>query len=137
MTVNQVTNRITLTRALILAIFAALSWALCGSIVFIGRQFWSMETTLIIHALGVPVISFAVSWLYFTYFHYTTPLQTAVIFTLTAIFLDVIVVATFIEGSYAMFASFIGTWLPFALMFLTTYVTGTWIGKRLERNLVA
>jgi hypothetical protein len=41
------------------------------------------------------------------------------------IFVDVFVVALFIEQSLAMFASFIGTWLPLALIFMATYLKGT------------
>ena len=96
----------------------------------IGRQIWTMETTLIVYAIGSAIIAVALSLIYFTYFAYTTPLQTATIFTLSAILLDVIIVATFIEKSYEMFASPIGTWIPFALMFLATYLTGSLIAKR-------
>ena len=35
--------------------------------------------------------------------------------------LDVFVVAPLFEGSYAMFRSVIGTWLPFAAIFLASW----------------
>jgi hypothetical protein len=130
MSTNQLATRITPSAAVIIAIHAFVAWFLCGAIVIVGRQIWSIETTLIIHALGVPVVFVVVSWIYFTYFHFTTPLQTAAIFTLSAILLDVVIVATFVERSFEMFTSFIGTWLPFALMFLTTYLIGTMIQRR-------
>ena len=130
MSTNQLTTRFTPTAAAIIAAHAFVAWILCGAIVIVGRQIWTIETTLIIHALGVPIIILVVSWIYFTYFHFPTPLQTAAIFTLSAIMLDVVIVATFVEGSYEMFTSFIGTWLPFGLMFLTTYLVGTLIQKR-------
>jgi hypothetical protein len=112
--------RITLKVVAILAVHAVVAWALCGAIVFVGRQLWTMETTLIIHAIGAPIIAAGVSISYFTYFNYTTPVQTAAIFVLSAISLDFIVVATLIEKSYEMFTSPIGTWIPFALMFAAT-----------------
>ncbi|HSG17338.1 MAG TPA: hypothetical protein VLE70_13580 [Anaerolineae bacterium] len=114
----------------IIAAHALVAWAVCGAIVFVGRQIWTMETTLVVHAIGVPIVFVIVSVIYFTYFNYTTPLQTATIFTLSAIFLDLIVVASIIEKSYAMFSSIIGTWIPFGLMFLTTYLVGNLIAKR-------
>jgi hypothetical protein len=42
----------------------------------------------------------------------------------TIIVLDAVVVATQFERSYAMFRSLIGTWLPFAAMFLASWVGG-------------
>jgi hypothetical protein len=119
----------------IIAAHALVLWILCGAIVMIGRQIWTMETTLIVHAIGAPIIAAVISLIYFTFFNYTTPLQTATIFTLSAISLDVIIVASLIERSFAMFASPIGTWIPFALMFVATYLTGSLITKRKARQL--
>jgi hypothetical protein len=119
----------------IIVAHAVVLWILCGAIVMIGRQIWTMETTLIIHAIGSPIIAVTLSLIYFTYFNYTTPLQTATIFTLSAILLDVIIVATFIEKSFEMFTSPIGTWIPFALIFLATYLIGSLITKRKARQL--
>jgi hypothetical protein len=133
---KQTHSQITLTAIVIIAAHALVAYVFCGAIVFIGRQFWTMETTLIVHAIGVPVVYFFVSLIYFTYFSYTTPLQTAAIFTLSAILLDVIIVATIIERSYDMFGSLIGTWIPFGSMFLTTYLVGILITKR-KANQVA
>jgi hypothetical protein len=53
------------------------------------------------------------SLLYVKRFACTTPLRTAVAF-----------LATVFEGSYAMFASPLGTWIPFALIVAATYLTG-------------
>jgi hypothetical protein len=133
---RQTNSHITPTAIVIIAAHALVAWVLCGAIVIVGRQIWTMETTLIVHALGVPVIFLFVSLIYFTYFSYTTPLQTATIFTLSAIMLDLTVVATIIERSYAMFGSLIGTWIPFGLMFLTTYLIGRLITKRKASQVV-
>jgi hypothetical protein len=114
----------------VIAAHTLVAYALCGAIIFIGRQIWSIETTLVVHAIGVPIVFLFVSLIYFTYFNYTTPMQTAAIFTLSAIVLDLILVATIIEKSYEMFGSLIGTWIPFASMFLTTYLIGSLITRR-------
>jgi len=119
----------------IIAAHALVLWILCGAIVMIGRQVWTMETTLIVHAIGSPIIATVLSLIYFTYFDYTNPLQTATIFTLLAILLDVIIVASLIEKSFEMFTSLIGTWIPFALIFLATYLTGSQVAKRKARQM--
>jgi hypothetical protein len=100
----------------------------------IGPTLLTMETTLIIHAIGAPVIFAAVSWNYFKRFGYTTPLQTALIFTGFVIFMDAFLVALLIMGSFEMFASILGTWLPFALIFTSTYLMGQYL--RAERPVI-
>lgn len=135
MNYEQTRPTVTPAAVAIIAVHGVVLWALCGAIVMIGRQLWTMETTLIVHAIGAPILAVLVSLVYFTYFNYTSPLQTATIFTLSAISLDVIIVATFIEKSFDMFRSPIGTWIPFALMFLATYLTGSLIARRRARQL--
>ena len=109
---------------MIILVHAFVGWALCGAIIGIGRQIMSMETTLIVHAIGVPLIFVMLSFIYFKQFNYTTPLQTAIIFLAFVVGMDVFVIAPFVEKSFAMFASILGTWIPFALIFLATYLTG-------------
>lgn len=130
MNVEQRSRSIGIKEVIIILVHGIVGWALCGSIVAIGREIWTMETTLIVHAIGAPIIAGTLSLIYFTYFNYTTALQTAAIFVLTAIFLDLTVVATLIEKSYEMFASLIGTWIPFGLMFLATYLVGSLLANR-------
>jgi hypothetical protein len=38
--------------------------------------------------------------------------------------MDFFVVAMLINRSFEMFASLLGTWIPFALIFASTYLTG-------------
>jgi len=104
--------------------------ALCWATMGIGRAVTSMETTLIIHLIGAPIFAFVVSAFYFKRFNYTTPLQTAAVFISVILFLDFFVVALMIEKSLEMFASPIGTWIPFTLIFVSTYLTGVYAGKR-------
>jgi hypothetical protein len=127
MNVSQERKALDLKAAVIIAIHGIVGWALCGSIVMIGREFWPMDTTLIIHA---PIIAGGLSLIYFNFFNYTSPLQTAAIFVGIAILMDLVVVALLIEKSFEMFASLIGTWIPWALMFISTYLVGSQIAKR-------
>jgi hypothetical protein len=118
--------------AVILA-HAVVGCGLCGAIMGIGRSVTSLENTLIVHAIGAPVIFGLISLLYFRRFGYTTPLQTALVFLGFVAFMDAFVVALFLEKSFDMFTSVLGTWIPFALIFLSTYLTGICVGGRTRR----
>jgi len=111
-------------KLLILLAHAFTGWGLCGAIVGIGRNVTSMQVTLIVHAVGAPVIFVVISLIYYKWFHDTTALQTAAAFVLFVIFMDVFVVALLIEKSFEMFSSILGTWLPFVLIFAAVYITG-------------
>ena len=102
-------------------------------LMFAGMNLLSLEQALVVHAVGAPLIAGLVAWVYFKQFHYTTPLSTVGLFTGIVIFMDVFVVALLIEQSFTMFASFVGTRLPFALIFVAAYLTGRYIITRLER----
>jgi hypothetical protein len=108
----------------IIILLGALGWALCGAIMFIGMSVIDLQTTLIVHAIGAPIIFSLISLFYFTRYNFTTPLQTATAFFLIVILLDFFIVALIINRSFDMFRSPLGTWIPFGLIFLSTYLTG-------------
>jgi len=99
-------------------------WALCGATIGIAFQITSHGTAIIIHAIGAPIIALIISLHYYKKYNFTNPAPTAVIFVLLIIALDAGVVAPFIEKSYEMFTSGLGTWILFGLIFLSTYLTG-------------
>ncbi len=109
--------------AIILA-HAFLGWLLCFATIGIGMAVTTMNNTLIIHAILAPLFFAVISYFYFRRFNFTTPLQTAVIFLGFVILMDFFVVALLINRSFEMFTSLLGTWIPFALIFLSTYLTG-------------
>jgi hypothetical protein len=109
-------------KILIVLAFGFVVWAFYGALVGVGRQFMSMDKTLIVHAIGAPVGAAAASWLYFRKFDYTSPLTTAIIFVATSLMLDVFVVALLIEKSFGMFTSVIGVWIPQMLIFAATFL---------------
>ncbi|MEE9465560.1 MAG: hypothetical protein V3W14_08340 [Candidatus Neomarinimicrobiota bacterium] len=111
-------------QALVVLAHGIVGWAWCGALIGIGRQLFSMEAALIIHAIGGPLGFSLIAWFYFRRFGYTTPLQTAAAFLGVVVTLDLLLVAPVFEGSYAMFTSTLGTWLPFALIFTAVNVTG-------------
>ncbi len=118
------------SRSIVILAHAFAGWALCGAIIGIGREITSLENTLIIHAIGAPIIFAAISLNYFKKFSYTNPLQTAVIFVSFVIFMDFFIIALMVEKSFDMFKSILGTWIPFILIMLSTYLTGIYSLKK-------
>ena len=103
---------------------AFVGWALCFATMGIGMALTTLQNTLVIHAVGAPIFFIIVSLIYFRKFNYTAPLQTALIFVGFVIVVDFFIVALLINRSLDMFASLLGTWIPFALIFASTYFTG-------------
>ena len=118
-----------ISKGIIILIFAFIGWALCAGVMGIGMKITSLDRTLITHAIAAPIIFTGLSMIYFNFFNFTTPLVTAIIFVSFVILMDVLVVAFLINKSFEMFKSFIGTWLPFILIFLATYLTGLYLVK--------
>jgi hypothetical protein len=115
-------------RILILLAHALVGWGLCGAIMGVARKRTTMRRALEIHAVGAPIVFVLVSALYFGAFGYTSPLTTACVFVGVVISMDAVVVAPLIEKSFEMFGSVAGTWLPFGLIFVATYLTGVTMG---------
>ena len=117
-------NKLNFKKIIIVIIHAFVVWALCGATIAVGRSITTMGTILIIHAIVAPIFAFIVSLFYYKKFNYTTPIWTAIIFLLVVIAMDAGLVAPVFEKSYDMFRSMLGTWIPFTLIFLSTYITG-------------
>ncbi len=126
---------LTLRQASILLIHGLVGWALCGAVMGLGMALSTLQTTLIVHAIAAPIFFTVIGWIYFTRFRYTTPLQTGVAFLLIVVFMDFFLVALIINRSLEMFTSLLGTWIPFALIFLSTYLTGLYVEAREPRTL--
>jgi hypothetical protein len=108
----------------VIFVHAFVGWALCTASMVIGMATMSIDSALIVHAIAAPIIFTTISLIYFNKFNYTSPLVTALIFVSFVIVVDFFVVALLINRSLEMFASLLGTWIPFALIFTSTYVTG-------------
>jgi hypothetical protein len=107
---------------------------LCFATIGVGMAVASLDTALIIHAIAAPVYFVGISLVYFRRFNYTSPLQTAIVFIAFVMSLDFFVVALLINHSLAMFGSLLGTWIPFALIFLATWLTGLFSKTALLRS---
>src|SRR5512138_895581 len=102
----------TINKTLILLAHAFVGWALCAATMGIGMAVTTLDHTLIIHAIGAPIFFCGVSFVYFLTF---------------VVAMDFFLVAMLINHSFEMFTSILGTWLPFALIFTSTYLTGYFI----------
>lgn len=103
---------------------AIVGWALCGATIGIARKITTLRDALVIHAVATPIIFTILSSIYFGLFGGIRPATTAAIFVVIVVSLDALVVAPLIEKSFDMFRSILGTWLPFALIFLAAWLTG-------------
>jgi hypothetical protein len=127
----------TIKKLAILLLHAFIGWLLCAATMGIGMAVMSLENALITHAVGAPFFFAGVSLIYFCKFNYTTPLQTAIVFIGFVVAVDFFVVALLINGSLEMFTSLLGTWIPFALIFAATYLTGLFVTKHAENRAIA
>ncbi len=104
--------------------YGVAGWALCaavmGGLLAIGPA-WLAIT---LHAIAAPLIFLAISIRYFGARGAREPIPVALAFTAIVAVLDAVVVAGLIMRSFDMFTSIAGTWLPFVLIFLATWITG-------------
>lgn len=126
--------RLNVKQVIIILVCGLIGWALCGAIMFIGMEVTSLQTTLIAHAIGAPIMFSAISWVYFNKFNYTTSLQTAIIFLMIVLFMDFFLVGLIINRSLEMFTSLLGTWIPFTLLFLATYLMGLAVETKVRQS---
>ncbi len=105
-------------------------WAACAALMGGLLATTSLTTALTAHAIGAPIIFAAVTAHLFLRTGGRPPLVVASTFTAMVITLDALVVAWLIQGSFEMFSSVLGTWLPFALIFVSTFVTGSLLWRR-------
>lgn len=117
--------RVASTKTVAVAVTHGLvGWVLCGVTMSVGMKLTTLEGALILHALAAPVIFTALSLVYFHRLGSWSPLRTAAAFLGVVVVMDVFVVALLIERSFKMFESILGAWLPFLLIFVSTWWTG-------------
>ncbi len=119
-----------LRKVLIVGAHALVGWALCAMTMGIAQATLPIQAALVVHAIGAPIFFMLVSRIYFQRFGYTTPLQTAFVFVGFVMLVDFLLVGLVVLRSLAMFASLLGTWIPFALIFASTYLTGLYVARQ-------
>ena len=130
-------TRLNITNFLVILVHAFIGWMLCAATMGIGMAVATINNALIIHAIGAPIFFASVSLVYFHKFNFSSPLQTATIFIFFVIAMDYFVVAMLINRSFEMFTSLLGTWIPFALIFISTYLTGLFTLRSRRLNMVS
>lgn len=99
-------------------------WACCGAVMGLAQSLTTTDNALLIHAAAAPVVGAGLSFAYYRATRSDRFVFTAGVLTVTPAALDFFVVATLLLRSYGMFGSLIGTWIPFALIFVSSYLTG-------------
>jgi hypothetical protein len=87
-----------------------------------------------VHALAAPIIFTAISFAYFRRAGSWPPFRAAATFLGVVVAMDAFVIALFVERSFAMFGSILGTWLPFLLIFLSTWSTGLAVRRASQKR---
>ena len=103
---------------------ALLLWGACGAVMAVGRRLWTLPTALRVHLAAAPTMGFALSIAHARIDPACGALMRATVVTGLIVALDALVVAPLFERSYDMFRSLIGTWIPFALIFLASWAAG-------------
>ena len=112
-----------------LIVHGFVGWAACGALMGGLLATVSLTAALTGHAVGAPIIFAAVTAHLFLRNGGRPPIVVASTFTAMVVALDALIVAWLIQRSFAMFSSVLGTWLPFALIFVSVFVTGTLLGR--------
>jgi hypothetical protein len=84
----------------------------------------------LIHAVVAPVAFGLLTWRYFKRFPEYSAAATSLTMVGIVVGLNALVVAPFLERSYAMFGSVLGTWVPFACILVASYLVGRAAGRR-------
>jgi hypothetical protein len=122
------------TRNAALVGHAVVGWAVCGGTIAVGRQILSMATTLLVHAIMAPLVFALLSMHFFRRYPAASPLRMSLGFVGIVVALDAFVVAPLIERSYTMFTSPLGTWIPFASIWLSSLLVGEAWQQRQARH---
>ena len=103
---------------------ALLLWGACGTVMAVGRRLWGLSAAPTVHLAAAPILAFLASAVHRMIAPEFDPLLRAAVVTGLVIVLDAFVVAPMIERSYAMLRSLVGTWIPFALIFIASFAAG-------------
>jgi menaquinone-dependent protoporphyrinogen oxidase len=107
-----------------LFLHATVGWGSCAAIMAVLLETASMSAATLWHAIVTPLLFTAIAWHYFRLPGARAPLPTALVFALIVGLLDLIVVGGLLQQSLTLFTSVSGTWLPLALVLLTTWTVG-------------
>ena len=116
-----------MARTLVLVAFALVAWGLCGATIGVARGLMPMGSALIVHAVAAPVIAGSLAYVYARWLAGPRPRVIGAVFLGVVVVMDAGLVAPFVEQSWDMFRSPMGTWIPFALIFLASWGAALWV----------
>jgi hypothetical protein len=114
--------------------WAVVGWIACGLSFALARATLGVGAAMVIHLLAAPAIGAAVTLLGWNHPRHPGVAGTAAAVAGTAALLDGIVVAPFLERSFAMFASLAGTWIPLALLFASSAAIAVLLARPAARR---
>ena len=115
--------------------WAVVSWMACGLVFAVARALLGVDAAVAIHLFAAPVIGALATVLLWNHARHPGVAGTALTLAGTAAGLDAIVVAPFLERSYAMFGSPAGTWIPLALILASSALTGSLLSRPAARGI--
>jgi len=99
-------------------------WTLSGALLIGLMMFTRMETAFAVRVITAPLIALIVSSAFFSKYEHARPLSVAIIFAGVVALLDAVILAGFIDRSPRLLLEPRATWLPYALILLTTWGSG-------------
>ncbi len=108
-----------------LAAHALVGWLACAAVMALLMALVDRTAALVLHALAAPAIFAPIAAHYARRRPTPAPLATAAFFVAVVALLDAIVVAGIVLRDFSMFASLLGTWIPFALIFIASVIAAT------------
>jgi menaquinone-dependent protoporphyrinogen oxidase len=113
---------------------AAAGWTLCAAVMAVLPAIVGLTAAMILHAIAAPLFFTLIAWHYFRARGARDPMPVAITWTSAVALLDLVIVAGAVQRDWGMFRSVTGTWLPFALIFVATWATGTIMSMMPERT---
>jgi hypothetical protein len=114
--------------------WVVVGWAACGMVFALGRVLFGVEAAVIIHLLAAPLIGAMVTFLLWNHPRHPGVLATAATLAGGAALLDAILVAPFLERTFAMFGSPAGTWIPLGLIFAASMLAAALLSRPAGRR---
>jgi proline iminopeptidase len=114
--------------------WAIACWMACGATFGLARSALGVDAAIWIHLVAAPVIGAVATFLLWDDPRHPGIVGTAATIAGTAALLDAIVVAPFLEQSYAMFGSLAGTWIPLLFIFAASAATATLLARPAGRS---
>jgi hypothetical protein len=110
--------------------WAVIGWGACGGTFGLARAALGVEAAIWIHLAAAPLIGALATRLLWRHRRHPGVTGTALAMAGVPAFLDSVVVAPFLERSYAMFQSAAGTWIPLALILVASAGTAVVQGAK-------